>query len=365
MKSLIREYSKEQIEKIVKDSKSISEALKKMGYVYTSGTAHDLFRTVCAEIGIDYSHFGDYTGGKKKVNIEKVFIENSQVCQATLREYYIRGNYSEYKCAICGINEWCGKPLTLRLDHINGINNDDRLENLRWICANCDSQLPTFCSGHKGLSKKKYYCEECGVEIKTGRVYCSECRNLVKSGEQKVANKFVKVFDKKEAKDYYNRCPSCGKRISDGAKMCMECARSKTRKVEWPTREELKILIRTRPFVKIAEQFNVSDNAVRKWCKIYNLPYHSWEIRKYTDEEWEMEVSYEEVLKRIEEQNKESSKSHVKTIQKIDIKTGEVVGTYVGGREAAESVGSKRGSHITEVCNGKAKTYKGFSWRYV
>ena len=38
---------------------------------------------------------------------------------------------------------WQGKPLTLILDHINGKNNDDRLENLRWVCPNCNRQLPT------------------------------------------------------------------------------------------------------------------------------------------------------------------------------------------------------------------------------
>ena len=58
---------------------------------------------------------------------------------------YIKGNYTPYKCSICGLEPfWNGKELTLTLDHINGINNDDRLENLRWVCPNCDRQLSTF-----------------------------------------------------------------------------------------------------------------------------------------------------------------------------------------------------------------------------
>ena len=52
---------------------------------------------------------------------------------------------AEYACAICGISEWNGMKLGLRLDHINGKNGDHRLENLRLICPNCDSQLPTYC----------------------------------------------------------------------------------------------------------------------------------------------------------------------------------------------------------------------------
>ena len=49
-----------------------------------------------------------------------------------------------YACTTCGINEWQGKPLTLHLDHINGINNDNRIENLRLLCPNCHSQTETY-----------------------------------------------------------------------------------------------------------------------------------------------------------------------------------------------------------------------------
>ena len=55
----------------------------------------------------------------------------------------------EYKCSICGNNGvYMEKPLTLQLDHINGVNNDNRLENLRFLCPNCHSQTETF-SGKK------------------------------------------------------------------------------------------------------------------------------------------------------------------------------------------------------------------------
>lgn len=41
-------------------------------------------------------------------------------------------------------------------------------------------------------------------------------------------------------------------------------------------------------FVKIGKQFNVSENSIRKWCKAEKLPYRSSEIKKYSDEEWEI-----------------------------------------------------------------------------
>ena len=59
------------------------------------------------------------------------------------------------------------------------------------------------------------------------------------------------------------------------------------RKVIRPSREELKQLIRTIPFTRIAEQFGVSDNAIRKWCKAENLPSKKSEINQYSVSEWE------------------------------------------------------------------------------
>lgn len=44
---------------------------------------------------------------------------------------------------------WAGKPIVLHLDHINGVRNDNRLENLRWLCPNCHSQTDTYCGRNK------------------------------------------------------------------------------------------------------------------------------------------------------------------------------------------------------------------------
>lgn len=68
--------------------------------------------------------------------------------------------------------------------------------------------------------------------------------------------------------------------------MCVNCAKKAQRTTTWPDRETLKNLIRTTPFTRIGQQFNVSDNTIRKWCIHYNLPSKSSEIKKYTEEEW-------------------------------------------------------------------------------
>lgn len=66
-------------------------------------------------------------------------------------------------CAVCGMTaEWLGKPLVMILDHINGDSSDNRRENLRLVCPNCDSQLPTYKARNKGsdpVARRKRYLD--------------------------------------------------------------------------------------------------------------------------------------------------------------------------------------------------------------
>lgn len=90
-----------------------------------------------------------------------------------------------------------------------------------------------------------------------------------------------------------NYCLNCGKEISYDAKRCQSCANkeiAKHRKNNIEnriTKKELKIKIRTMSFSAIGREYNVSDNAIRKWCKHFNLPHTKKEINSYSDEEWE------------------------------------------------------------------------------
>jgi hypothetical protein len=68
----------------------------------------------------------------------------------------------EPKCKICGISEWCDKKLPLILDHIDGNSDNWNLDNLRLVCSNCDSLLPTYKGKNKGkgrYSRKMRYRE--------------------------------------------------------------------------------------------------------------------------------------------------------------------------------------------------------------
>lgn len=248
--ALIDNFSKEELEQIVQKSNSMKEVIDTLGYATHSGSNNVTVKNRLDSFNIDYSHFKFAKGIER--NEENVFIENSTASQATLRRWYLKGNYTPYICSICGQEPiWQGKDLTLILDHINGSNHDDRLENLRWVCPNCNQQLETTNGKNKirshitnnGVEKSekiKYYCSECGAEI-----------------------------------------------TNNNSGLCATCASKKRRVCERPEREELKKLIRTVPFTRLAEQFGVSDKAITKWCINENLPSRKKDINSYSDEEWE------------------------------------------------------------------------------
>ena len=87
---------------------------------------------------------------KIRLEDEQVFIQNSSYNRAGIKKRVLEQKLLPYICSICNNPPvWQSKPLVLILDHINGINNDNRLINLRFVCSNCDSQLPTYKSKNR------------------------------------------------------------------------------------------------------------------------------------------------------------------------------------------------------------------------
>lgn len=91
----------------------------------------------------------------------------------------------------------------------------------------------------------------------------------------------VKDISKKK---YY--CLDCGKEITRGSIRCTACDHKRQQVCERPSRETLKDMIRNESFVKIGKMFNVTDNTIRKWCKAYNLPTTKKEIKILSEESW-------------------------------------------------------------------------------
>lgn len=104
--------------------------------------------------------------------------------------------------------------------------------------------------------------------------------------------------------DKKNLCPVCGQNYkNDDAMMCRECRNKQRREMFGnkirPERETFKQQIRTMTFTQIAEEYGVSDNAVCKLCKFYNLPYRTRDILLYSDEEWDSEAPSQETIEKI------------------------------------------------------------------
>lgn len=74
-------------------------------------------------------------------------------------------------------------------------------------------------------------------------------------------------------------CIDCGKEIYKESIRCLYCYNVISKKANRPSKEELFELIKTMPFLKIGEMYGVSDNAIRKWCMSYGLPYKQKDIK--------------------------------------------------------------------------------------
>jgi hypothetical protein len=89
---------------------------------------------------------------------EEAFVEGSKIARHVIKKRIIRESLLIYKCSCCGLDPvWNNSPLSLQLDHINGVNNDNRIFNLRFLCPNCHSQQDTYAA--KNRIKRKNLSE--------------------------------------------------------------------------------------------------------------------------------------------------------------------------------------------------------------
>ena len=173
-------WDEDKFRRAVESSRTISDVLRQIG-LSTHGGNFKTFHLYVDILDIDISHFTGkahgkthYTGGAKKNS--EVLIESSTYRGDLYPRLVSIGREEICSKCKCG-NEWNGEPLRLHVDHINGVNNDHRPENLRFLCPNCHSQTPTY-SGRNNSNNIKKYCADCGVKIHKGSTRCAACATI-------------------------------------------------------------------------------------------------------------------------------------------------------------------------------------------
>jgi len=178
--------SKRDLSEIVKSNITISGVLRDIGLDPTgSGSRFRDLKKRLRKEEIDFSHIklGAFSNvgrnfAKKAISLEKIMVKNSTYSRKSLKRRLLEEEILENKCSICDQDPiHNGIELVMVLDHINGTRDDNRKENLRLLCPNCNSQQITFAGrANKKITPK---CIHCGLEIsrRSKTQLCEECYN--------------------------------------------------------------------------------------------------------------------------------------------------------------------------------------------
>lgn len=147
-----RRWTDDQLRDAVATSHNIKEVLIKLQGSFIAGGNYKMFHRHVARLKLDTSHFNNdarSSGLRAHVDSHKItkadLVQDSTVSPSHLRLFLIRNNIIPYRCGGCDNDgTWCGKTLSLQLDHENGVRSDNRIQNLRFLCPNCHSQTPTY-----------------------------------------------------------------------------------------------------------------------------------------------------------------------------------------------------------------------------
>jgi len=145
----VNQVPESQFVEIVEESTSYAECLRKL-QLKAAGGSYKVLQERISRLNLDTSHFLGQAHGKSsnRLRAEEVLKLGTKNRNGVVRRILFEELKWSKTCSVCGVeDQWQGRPMTLELDHINGINTDNRAENLRFLCPNCHSQTDTFSVG--------------------------------------------------------------------------------------------------------------------------------------------------------------------------------------------------------------------------
>lgn len=250
-------YSSEEARAAVAASRSYSEVLRRLG-MRPAGGNHSLLRRYVDDVWkIPTDHFDPGAAARANLQkplkpIEEILVAHSSYSRGKLKRRLFAEGFKQRRGEICGQGErWRGRWMSLILDHVNGVPDDNRIENLRIVCPNCAATLDTHCGRKNRQEPSRRYCRHCGREFVAKyrrHHYCSRacgCR--------------------------WDRSPIRGR------------PNPRARKAQRPPYEQLLEEIVATSYLAVGRKYGVSDNAVRKWVRFYE---HQLERQRAEVENW-------------------------------------------------------------------------------
>lgn len=150
----LHKYTEQELRDAVVNSTSIRQVLQALN-VAPYGGNYLVVKKAIKHFTIDTSHFTGQAWNKgKSISKRKLkdYTNNKySISSHKLRLRLIKEGVFCHKCQGCSRKTWKGNPIPLELDHIDGDNKNNRLNNLRLLCPNCHALTPTY----RGKNKSK------------------------------------------------------------------------------------------------------------------------------------------------------------------------------------------------------------------
>jgi hypothetical protein len=232
-------YTEAEARVAIAASRSWSESLRRLGMCHTGG-AHQVLKKHVTRWGISTEHFDPYaslrgSGTTRRRSLSEILVKGSTFSRNHLKERLYEARLKQPVCEMCGQGEvWRGARMGMILDHINGVSNDHRIENLRIVCPNCAATLDTHCARGRRITRAHQSCLRCGASFRP------------KSATQRYCSR------------------ECGSRWDRSG-----IPRPGARRVDRPPYPQLMREVRSLGFCATGRRYGVSDNAIRKWIRAY------------------------------------------------------------------------------------------------